>query len=56
MNRTQTKQTAQNELLSAMQVAFEPTVSDELRDEMSRQMARVETLFGYEPLSWQRGC
>lgn len=60
------KQTAQENLLSAMQVAFdrldEETASMKesdkkaLRNTMSKQMARVEKLFGFEPYSFSRGC
>ena len=57
--RTETKQQAQAELMSAMQIAFaEPAKNPKelaLRDEMSRQMARVEKLFGYAEHSWVRG-
>lgn len=60
MTRTETKQKAQFELLSAMQIAFEIAhdqhASDDLVAEMSSQMERVEKLFGYELGSWARGC
>ncbi len=60
MTRTETKQKAQDELMSAMQIAFarahDEGTSDDLAAEMSSQMARVEKLFGYDPGSWRRGC
>ncbi len=60
MTRTEQKQQAQNNLMSAMQIAFaraydEKDSADSIA-EMSRQMERVEKLFGYEPGSWARGC
>lgn len=55
MTRKETKQQAQAELLSAMQIAFAGTGDDDLRAEMSLQMARVEKLFGYDQYSWVRG-
>ena len=64
MTKTEIKQKAQDELMSAMQTAFvaylertwRQETSEDLVAEMSRQMARVEKLFGYELGSWQRGC
>ena len=63
MTKTEIKQTAQEELLSAMGVAFHRLEEafamekrKEIRDEMSKQMARVEKLFGYKPNSFLRGC
>lgn len=64
------KQKAQEELISAMQIAFVRMSEggradiDSMTDrenkavweQMSKQMARVEKLFGYEPYSWPRGC
>ena len=57
--RKETKQQAQAELMSTMQIAFagipkNPAEAD-VTAEMSRQMERVEKLFGYEPGSWVRG-
>ncbi len=55
--KTQIKQNAQDELMSAMQIAFaNKQHSDELVAEISRQMERVEKLFGYKPGSWARSC
>ena len=60
MTRKETKHQAQAELMSAMQIAFERTPKNpaeaDVTAEMSRQMERVEKLFGYEPGSWVRGC
>jgi hypothetical protein len=58
------KQLAQENLLSAMQTAFDRldqeeidgAAKEDLRDAMSKQMARVEKLFGFEPNSFLRGC
>ena len=64
MTKTATKQKAQDELLSAMGLAFQrvaddPSYSDAERDNMlsvmSDQMARVERLFGVEQYSFARG-
>lgn len=60
MTRTELKQTAQNELVSAMQVAFNSVTDSEedspaLVEEMNKQFERVEKLFGYVPGSWNRG-
>ena len=66
MNKTDAKHRAQDELLSAMGVAFmrihedSTDMSDEERqlvlEKMDQQMLRVEKLFGYVPGSWTRGC
>lgn len=57
MNRTERKQEAQDQLLHGMQVAFARNEDDEeLREIMSKQMERVEKMFGYEPGSFTRGC
>ena len=57
MSKKEIKQTAQDNLMSSMQAAF---CADELtnaaRDEMDKQMKRVERLFGYESGSWSRGA
>jgi hypothetical protein len=58
------KQLAQENLLSAMQVAFARLEDEGLSAEqtesmqkaMSQQMARVEKLFGFEPGAFARGC
>jgi hypothetical protein len=52
------KQLAQDNLLFAMQIAFDRIADDEkeLREVMSNQMERVERLFGYKPGSFGRGC
>jgi hypothetical protein len=56
------KMVAQENLLSAIQIAFERIADvpeprrEELRVAMDKQMRRVEKLFGYVPGSWQRGC
>lgn len=58
------KQLAQENLLSAMQVAFDRLDGEEMsaaqkadmRKAMSKQMARVEKLFGFEPNAFARGC
>ena len=59
MTKTEIKQNAQDELMSAMQIAFtratDESASDDLVAQMSRQMARVEKLFGYDAFSWHRG-
>lgn len=63
MTKTELKHQAQDELMSAMQIAF-CRLSDALdKDEdiealhiaIDHQMARVETLFGYNKYSWARG-
>lgn len=58
---------AQDELMTAMQTAFDNMVPLEkadsenfvdietLQNEMSKQMARIERLFGYNANSWTRG-
>ena len=50
------KEQAQQNLLLGMQVAFEHSVDEKMRAEMSKQMARVEKMFGFEPYSFERGC
>ena len=59
--RTELKHKAQDELLSALQVAFyrqfdgvAGDCDDELVDEMSRQIERIDKLFGSEPRSCAR--
>ena len=65
MKKASIKHYAQKELCSALQVAFH-NVSEEtsdysqadreaILDEMSKQFARIEKLFGYVPRSWHRG-
>ena len=61
------REEAQGDLLDGMQCAFARLDDDvqqgitsaqkaaALRDEMSKQMARVERLFGYIPYSFARG-
>ena len=60
ISRKEIKQQAQDNLMSAMQIAFlqahDDHASSDLISEMSSQMERVEKLFGYDPGSWQRGC
>ena len=54
--KKQIKENAQNELTCAMQTAFcELLLSEADKAEMSKQMARVEKLFGYNPYSFTRG-
>lgn len=64
MTKTEIKYEAQEELLYAMGVAFERVNDDisktekdreAIKVEMSKQMARVEQLFGIEPFSTVRG-
>ncbi len=56
MTRKETKIAAQMELIHGMQIAFsELGLTDELKIEMSKQMARVEKLLGYTPFSSSRG-
>ena len=58
------KQIAQENLLSAMQTAFDRLEYEAMTDfdraamkkTMSKQMARVEKLFGFDPHSFSRGC
>jgi hypothetical protein len=62
MTKTELKQKAQHELMSAMQAAFY-SIADNYDDETAAeltaaaddQMKRVEKLFGYVPGSWARG-
>jgi len=64
--KAQVKEEAQRQLLSAMQNAFTviheeyngytPEQTKTIQDEMSKQMARVEKIFGYEEYSWDRSC
>lgn len=52
------KEEAQDELMSAMQVAFNNVSTETDREvvkEMDRQFKRVEKLFGYKMGSWNRG-
>ena len=49
------KEEAQDELMSAMQVAFNNVSNREVVKEMDRQFKRVEKLFGYNMGSWNRG-
>jgi len=59
MARKEIKHEAQDRLLFGLSAAFsmagEAGASEEVLEEMSRQMARVEKLFGYEPYSGGRG-
>ena len=68
MTRTELKQRAQSELMTATQIAFEaiqeyrsgsyiedPAEREMVRAEMDKQFTRMERLFNYEPGSWQRG-
>lgn len=70
MTKTEIKQMAQDELMAAMQTAFnmildtssgsckEDTTIEEremVMAEASKQMERIEKLFGYTPSSWNRG-
>ncbi len=56
MAKKQIKERAQDELMHAMQAAFNELTPNELRDEMDKQMERIEKLFGYEAGSWARNC
>tara|TARA_Y100000817_G_scaffold296253_1_gene271652 strand:- start:37 stop:243 length:207 start_codon:yes stop_codon:yes gene_type:complete len=49
------KEEAQDELMLAMQVAFNNVSNREVVKEMDRQFKRVEKLFGYNMGSWNRG-
>jgi cytochrome c556 len=64
MTKTELKQKAQDMLLAAIGTAFYADasslgISEEERDalmaEMSKQMERIEGLFGYKKNSWLRG-
>lgn len=58
--RAEVKQEAQDLLMQAMQVAFNGIYTDldedAVREEMDKQMRRVEKLFGYQEGSWNRGA
>lgn len=58
MTSKERKQKARFQLLAAIQTAFSDynNHSEEMKEEMSKQMERVEKMFGYVPGSWQRGC
>jgi len=62
MTKTEIKHTAQDTLMSAMQTAFagmaeeNPEDIEDIMEEMSKQFARVEKLFGYDTGSWSRGA
>ncbi len=69
MTKTEIKSKAREELLMAMQVAFEAvhmnnsgsyieddTERQAVTAEMDKQFARVEKIFGYVPGSWARGA
>ena len=69
MTHTARKKLAQDRLMTAMQIAFENDsvwddfdehgrtlpINEETRNEMDKQMTRVEKLFGYTQGSWTRG-
>ena len=67
MTKTEAKAEARDLLLQAVLVAFDraedmwhrqDTPEAEraaMRDVMSKELARVESLFGFEPYSWTRG-
>lgn len=64
MTKTEIKQEAQDRLMNAVQIAFYKIAEDgehdeneakTIADEMSKQMERIEKMFGYEPKSWNRG-
>ncbi len=60
MKRLEARTDAQRQLLLAMQTAFNEEAyrhtDKEVWREMSKQMGRIETLFGYEKYSWMRGA
>ena len=56
MTKKAIKERAQDELMCALQTAFNEHTLNELRGEMDHQMTRIEKLFGYDPGSWIRGC
>jgi hypothetical protein len=64
VSKTEIKEYCQEELVSAMGLAFQrladedwpEPVKEQYRAVMSEQMARVEKLFGIEPYSFMRGC
>lgn len=50
------KQEAQDALLHGCATCFyKEDMTEAERDEASKQMARIEKLFGYKPYSWLRG-
>lgn len=54
--KTEVKHSAQDALMSAMQIAFDRGEDDPaIREEMDKQFQRVEKLFGYVPGSFNRG-
>lgn len=63
MKRKDIKIKAQDELLGGMRAAFhwvedsdlDESLLEEIKEEMSKQMARVEKLFGVDPYSTSRG-
>lgn len=62
------KHKAQEQLMRALQIAFVQHMdghsthgmtqreAEMVWQQMDKQMARIEKLFGYEPNSWNRGC
>ena len=63
-NKITPKQRAQEEILSMIGKAWASVENDpdmterereQVLDQMSKQYARIEKLFGYEPFSWMRG-
>jgi chemotaxis regulatin CheY-phosphate phosphatase CheZ len=52
MSRTDIKSKARENLMHAMMAAFYDDLTDEMREEMHKQVNKVEKLFGYEVGSW----
>ena len=67
MTKTEAKAEARDLLLQAVLVAFDRAEDSwdrqdtpeaeraAMRDAMSKELARIESLFGYVPYSWTRG-
>ena len=56
MTSKEIKQQSQDALLQSMTLAFyETDMTDKQRSVMSKQLERVEKLFGYTAGSWSRG-
>ena len=56
LTKTERRQDAQKTILACIQgVFYSEDLTQEERQELSKQMARIEKLFGYEANSWVRG-
>lgn len=68
MTKTEIKEKAQEEIMYTIQMVFNRITEnndmneyteeemEKIKEAASKQMARIEKMFGYEENSWMRGC